>query len=295
VNLRGPRAALLLAAASTAGCRDRITEFTAPFAVSATAEVPVATGIGESCAVRDDGRVACWPGADPGRATAYPGEAVAVAVGCDFACAIRPGRSVDCWVTDPGRTLPLGDVLSVPPDLGPVRSLAASCSRACAARADGSVWCWGSGGEPPAGLPPVTRLAVGDGGGCGIAEAGGTVACWREGSLAISLPTSGLPSAADLTGMEDHFCAVLDDGTGHCWGANASSSSSVPTGLGPLRSLSAGWNSTCALDTAGQVACDGWLGDRLNVPGATRVFTGLFDLCVLPADRRLLCWSHPLY
>ena len=82
----------------------------------------------------------------------------------------------------------------IKPDL-----LAAGEDHTCAIDADGAVWCWGTGNSGQLGT-------------------GQTVNRWQP-FITDSLGVGR--TAIDITAGGDHTCAVLDDGTVSCWGANA--------------------------------------------------------------------------
>ncbi len=124
-------------------------------------------------------------------------------------------------------------------------SIAIGNAHACAVRSDGSVQCWGGGGlvgdgttvgrfTPVSvpGLDDVVGIGVGFLHTCAVRKAG-DVLCWGIGtsgqttnSLGLQLnsptPVSGLPRPAlGIAAHEgSHTCAVLNDGTAWCWGAN---------------------------------------------------------------------------
>src|SRR5258706_13866840 len=70
-----------------------------------------------------------------------------------------------------------------------------------------------------------------------------------------------------ISAMSKHNCAVLDDGTVRCWGANGSgqlgngtiaTTQSLPvqaTGVGGVVAVAAGVNHTCVLVVSGTVKC----------------------------------------
>ena len=98
--------------------------------------VQVSAGRGSSaCAVRDSGRLICWPG----YWTAAPQDGTyrSVSVGSGRACAIEASGEVLCWAAQ----APLPQ--SAPP--GPYRSVSVGNSHACAVRDSGEVVCWWDG------------------------------------------------------------------------------------------------------------------------------------------------------
>ena len=125
--------------------------------------------------------------------------------------------------------------------------LAAGEDHTCAIDADGAVWCWGTGNSGQLGT-------------------GQTVNRWQP-FITDSLGVGR--TAIDITAGGDHTCAVLDDGTVSCWGANAygqlgdgtntlrsSPTQTLPLGR-PAVAVEASMFSTCALLDNGSVSCWG--------------------------------------
>lgn len=111
----------------------------------------------------------------------------------------------------------------------------------------------------------------------------------------------------------EHGCAVLGDGSLHCWGLRASPldtgelhSSLMPvraTGVGPVREAASGINGTCVVELAGPVRCWGGgfvslLGDDHGLPVVVQGADGLRSLsmrgqhvCGLARDGGVRCWG----
>ena len=69
----------------------------------------------------------------------------------------------------------------------------------------------------------------------------------------VTTPPTAMPAPNAPT---EGFCALLDDGTVACWGADGSRQSSPPEGT--FQQVDAGGSHTCGLRTNGTVACWGW-------------------------------------
>ena len=121
-----------------------------------------------------------------------------------------------------------------------------------------------------------------------------------------------------LSAGDSHVCAILDDGTVHCWGRNDSGqlgdgttvnrSSPVPvSNLSTAVSIAAGQNHTCALLSSGVVRCwgdnsSGQLGNGtltssttpVAVSGLVNVVSiavGLNHSCAVVVDGIVHCWG----
>jgi len=198
--------------------------------------------------------------------------------GANYTCAILDNGSVKCWGQNDVGQLGLGninnrgDAVSEMGDSLPVvdlgtnrtaRSLAAGGDRTCAILDNGTVKCWGSN--------IYGQLGLGD-----------TVNRGDAGSqMGDNLPVVDLGTnrtARKIVAGNQHACAILDNGTVKCWGANASGQlgqgntialgdgagemgDSLPTvNLGTNRTaqtLAAGNNFTCAILDNGTTKCWG--------------------------------------
>ena len=181
----------------------------------------------------------------------------------------------------------------------------------CAILADRSVRCWGKG--------LAGRLGYGNEGNVLSPGAAGPV----------PLP-AGRTARAIVSG-DYHTCAILDDGSVHCWGfgangrlgygnsSNILSAAAAPAvNLGPGRTataITAGASHTCAILDDGSVRCWGngvsgrlGYGNQASIGddetpaaagpvdiGAGRravaISAGDFHTCVIRDDARLLCWG----
>lgn len=137
--------------------------------------VQIASAEFHSCAIKEDGSLACWGAGDPaddpeqllcedlvnyGQATPPPGSFVQVSVGIAHSCAVKTDGSVACWGAGKtsdgcGTTLECGQ--SMPPPGTDFVQVSVGYTHSCAMRRDRSIACWGSnsGGRstPPADFP----------------------------------------------------------------------------------------------------------------------------------------------
>ena len=228
--------------------------------------------------------------------------------GGDHTCAILDNGAVSCWGDGAYGRLGNGatsdkSTPTLTSSLGTGRtavSLSSGYSHTCAILDNGAVSCWGRGSDGQLGnggtsdktTPTLTSnlgrtaVALSSGGfhTCAILD-NGAVSCWGEGSdgqlgngatsdkttptLTSSLGTGR--TAVALSSGDYHTCAILDNGSVSCWGADysgqlgngAMSSKSTPTltsSLGTGRTavaLSSGKYHTCAILDNGAVSCWG--------------------------------------
>ena len=234
--------------------------------------------------------------------------ALAVASGGDFACIILPTRGARCWgKNDHGQGGHGIDAPYITPScvVGPldavslldVTAIAAGGAHACAAIADGKVDCWGANDVGQLGdgtgvdsNRPVEVLGITD---AESVVAGGrhacalladkTVRCWganAEGQLGNGTTAESSAvvrvgdAAAPLAGVSalaagDAFtCALMQDATVKCWGANAGCQLGQPSTTGrallptlapatDVKSIAAGAEHACAILNSGKAVCWG--------------------------------------
>jgi alpha-tubulin suppressor-like RCC1 family protein len=249
----------------------------------------ITAGGNHTCALLDDGRVRCWGLGEFGQlgrgSTASIGDgeqvdsvnpvdldghlATAVTAGFGHSCAILDDANVRCWglggngqlgYANSSAVLNAADVDAVNIGEGrTAKAITAGAAHTCAILDDGSVRCWG--------LNEFGQLGYGNTISIGDNEAPGTVppVDLGQGRTAIAISAGG-----------NHTCAVLDDGTVRCWGANAVGQlglgntsnvgdnevpSAVPTvDIGPGRTakaIAAGGVHTCARLDDESVRCWG--------------------------------------
>jgi alpha-tubulin suppressor-like RCC1 family protein len=268
---------------------------------------------------------------------------------------------VKCWGNNHSGQLGDGtttDRLSptVVPYLTDVAQISAGNLSTCARLTDGTVKCWGTNarGElgdgtttdhpSPASVPNLTRvvqIAVGGDHVCARLDAtlGKAVKCWGDNlSYQIGQGTSPAPAfvttptlIANLYDVEklgagsEHTCALLEDATVRCWGANSRRQLGPPTTLpksatpvqvpftGDALDLAVGWRHGCVRFAGGSMTCWGANGAAQCGNGATSndlgpstsvliaAQTPLVDVvamaagdqhtCAKRVDGAVLCWG----
>ena len=251
---------------------------TGDFGAGRTA-VDLSLGGSHSCAVLDNGSVACWGTnlfGELGNSTIDSGNpkpsltgsfgagrtAVSVTTGVDHSCALLDNGSVSCWGRNQGGQLGTGDafdtIRSSPTLIAPFDSgrfaveISAGRWHTCALLDNGQVSCWGKGS--------LGQLGHGN--------------IWSSTVPLTITHSGGISNAVSISAGYEHSCALLSNGSAMCWGSNnngalgigdAASNSHVyavmvPPSLDANRKvvdIIAGNDRTCVLYDNQSVACTG--------------------------------------
>ena len=343
--------------------------------------VGIAAGMDHTCAILDNGSVACWGYGYYGQIgdgsttdTSTPTltdsfgvgrTAVAISAGMDHTCAILDNGSVACW--GKGSSGQLGDGTAMnrlsptqTSNLGAGRTaiaIAAGDMHTCALLDNGSVVCWGAGSTGALGRGTATNYQVtpmltaslgtgqravaissGEEHTCALLE-NGSISCWGYGAMGAlgnggtadkyaPTLTSSLGTGRTAVGLSAgsaHTCAILDNGEVACWGEGSNGQLGEGTGsdsttpiatavFGPNQvaaGLSVGGEHTCVVDASGDVSCWGLgqygrLGNGGNGieatpavinnlgPGQTAldIASGFAHSCAVQADGNVTCWGE---
>jgi alpha-tubulin suppressor-like RCC1 family protein len=195
------------------------------------AATAVATGISHACALLADQSVVCWGAADHGQigqlvdgGVAMPQTvsgvtATQVSAGEVSTCAITPSGGVSCWGGNQSGQLGRGDAggdASTDPMAKPVAlpagatavQLASAAGSTCALLSDHTAWCWGDNAYGELGTGSLI-----------------------PGFLPAPTPVQGLSNVVQLASGPGGYtvCALLDDSSVRCWGANYADQLGVDT------------------------------------------------------------------
>jgi len=261
----------------------------------------IAAGDSHSCAILDDATVKCWGANDfgqlglgdtdsrgtganqmgddlPAISLGTDRTATAIAAGDYHTCAILDDHKVKCWGANDFGQLGLGDTNYRgwgPNEMGddlPAVSLgtdrtataiAAGQGHNCVILDNGQVKCWGANDSGQLGLGDTTYHG------------------WGSNEMGDDLPAVSLGTDRTATAIAvgvAHSCALLDDGSVKCWGANDSGQ----LGLGDTDARGTGANQ---------------MGDDLPAVNlgtgrtAIAITAGGFHTCAILDDHELKCWG----
>lgn len=257
-----------------------------------------------SCAILESGSLVCWglnqfgqlgiggsPSVPIGKSPGEMGNnlvavdlgtgrsVIAASAGRAHACAILDDHRVKCWGENQSGQLGLGDTNNrgdAPSEMGDqlpfvelgtgrtAKQVACGDNHTCAILDDDTVKCWGALGEGKLGI--VAGNAPGN----------------QPGEMGDNLPTVNLGTgrvALSIATGKRHTCALLDDHSVKCWGANAT---------GAL-----GQGDTAARGGAANTMGDALLPVDLGT-GRTAKQIGAGDdtSCALLDDDSLKCWGR---
>jgi len=253
----------------------------------------IATGGGHSCAILENGKVACWGDNSDGQLgygnTTNVGDgigpsplkagyvnlgsgrtAVAIAAGERHTCALLDNGTVLCWGDNSAGQLGLGNTDNIGDDETPnsvtpidfgdltVKAISAGGDDTCVILSDATLRCWGSGA--------YGKLGYGSTGNYGD----------DQGENPADEPAVSLGGdVAQVSAGNMHTCAVLTDGSSRCWGrddfgdlglypSTLDSATSTPDSVDPIDlggdtavAIQAGGYNTCAVLQSGRVLCWG--------------------------------------
>ncbi len=287
-----------------------------------------------------------------------------ISAGNNYTCGISTGGAAYCWGLGSSGQLGTGSQASSrrPAKVGiegvTFQSISAGHQHTCAVTTTGATYCWGSnaggklgtsasltGGRTApgavAGRLSFRAVSAGYFHSCGVTRDGRTY-CWGRNEMGEvgngSTSASGTPVrvAANFAGAAvsaatqfDYSCAVAQDGTLYCWGANCygqlavdstteqcgtpampcSSSPKAAQGGGTYREVSASYSHACALTTSGALSCwgennqgqlgNGTDGGRATTPspvagaGSYKALgVGRQFTCALTAEGAPQCWGR---
>lgn len=249
--------------------------------------VQIAAGYTHTCALFDTGSMRCWGGNHFGQlgyghdnstdngtlpselpTVSVGGNVKQIAAGYGHTCALLNSGNMRCWGLNSNGKLGHGHTDNIGDDELPsevsvvdvgeeVSSIAANGNHTCALLSTGDVRCWGDNGNG--------QLGNGD----------------REPIGDDELPSSVPPlnfegKVTQIAAGYRHTCALLENGTVRCWGANESGElgygHTMPVGDelhslpgdqpvlslgGTVKHLASGFGHTCAVLDTGTVRCWG--------------------------------------
>ena len=247
--------------------------------------IAISSGIDHSLALKANGTVIAW-GHNFDRQSTVPAglnQVTRIAAGDFFSMVLKSDGTLVGWGSDDyGQLQP-------PAGLSGVKSISAGHAHVLALRNNGTVVAWGSSvyGQTnvPAGLTGVAQVLAAWNYSVAV-RSNGTVVAWGANDSGDMTVPAGLANVKDVAGNSQYTLALRTDGTvvawGRAsalpgqltgigrvalgdqhgvavgnnstltgWGSNQSGETTIPSGLGTVQGLSAGWNYSLALTESG--------------------------------------------
>jgi alpha-tubulin suppressor-like RCC1 family protein len=280
--------------------------------------VAITSGLSHTCALTSGGAVKCWGYNNRGQlgdgsfatrtapvdVSGLTGGVASIAAGAYHTCAVTSGGAAKCWGYNSNGQLGnnSGANTSTPLDVAGLASgvtlIAGGAFHTCALVSGGAVKCWGSNSAGQVGDNSATQRAI---------------------PVAVSSLASGVTA---ISAGWNHTCVVVAAVGVKCWGTNLEGALGdnstvdfrrIPVDVvglgGAVGSISAGGFHTCAVMTAGGVACWGLnyfgeLGDGSSVArtapvdvsglesGMVSMAAGDDHTCALTSVGGVKCWGR---
>jgi hypothetical protein len=238
--------------------------------------VAIDAGIRHTCALRDDGSIACWGLDNTGQTKAPAGTFSSVSAWSEHSCAVDAAtQQITCWG---GSTFkPSGTFLQV--------STGGSGNQpeTCGLRTNGQIVCIGSENSRNFLSPPYVRVEAAYPKICAIRSTGRidcrgrsvdaptntfktysvngashlTRECGVRTDDTLQCTIAGAPTGTfkDVRVGPTHACGLRTDGTLACWGSNTRGESTPPAGT--FIAVDVGHQYSCAIRSDGTIACFG--------------------------------------
>jgi hypothetical protein len=321
VNARGTGSTQLVLTAKRLETGEEVRK---PLPVTVLALGEFATDFGRSCGVTLSGQLYCWGdnfnGALGDGTTTSRVQAAPVSTGLSFS-QLSIGRYTVCGLTSEGRVHCWGQnaygelgngaaelrrLTPVPVTGGHTFSFVSTgINSSCALTGTGEAYCWGLNALGQLGRDTLTST------------------CLQSGSSrcsSVPIPVAGqLRLKSVSVGNWDHTCGVTTGGDAYCWGANGYGqlgtrvaavsctthfvcvrTPALVEGGVTFSSVTAGFNFSCGLDTAGRAYCWGMgfgpaEGSRPVAVGGGQLFQALDAgdrlVCGLTSGGGIFCWG----
>ncbi len=212
------------------------------------------TALAYGLALKTDGTVAAWEGADTyGQTNVPPGVSniIGVATGSGYSMAVRSNGTVTAWgKNDYGQT-------NVPAGLSNVVTISSGWyGHAFALKSDGRAVGWGYNAFGQASVPSIcTNLIqiVGCAESSMALRADNTLIFWGDNARGQLNAPNNLTNVVAIAAGYGHNLALQADGTVRAWGWSSYGQTNVPAGLSNVIAIAAGYSHSLAILADGTV------------------------------------------
>ncbi len=241
----------------------------------------VSVGTNHICALRNDGKLACW-GGNPTAKPPLNGNSnfVDVAVGRGFSCGLKDDRTVTCWT--------MGGAL-IDGTLTDIKQISVGPSHACFLDTSNKVACKDFTSDAVPLLNGSSKIVSGPGFVCGI-TLGGNIQCVADEDRVPPAHPVG-PNFDDLYAGLNYVCAKKNNNIICPTGVNG-----APTE--PVNYFDAGFTNKCWITTAGITECSGLGGSGPPAVELSSLSVGDKHACGIVKEGKfggeIRCWGLPL-
>lgn len=223
--------------------------------ITKTHTITNVTALAHGLALKTDGTITAWAGADySGQTNVPPGlsNVLGIATTSGFSLAIRSNGTVIAWgtpVNEAGQT-------NVPTSLSNVVAISASPSHSFALKSDGRAVGWGDNDFGQANVPSIATnlIQIVAGGDSSMAlRADQTLILWGSGTYGHFNAPTNMSNIVAIAKGDTHSLALQADGKVHAWGWNRYGETNVPPDVTNAIAIAAGVESSFAILADGTV------------------------------------------
>ena len=209
---------------------------------------------------------------------------------------VSAGGFYSCGVTTAGDTVCWGDYAQATgenmPPAGSFVQVHAGYYQACGVRSDGTAACWGNygSGESTAPAGQFLQVSAGFQHSCGLKPDGSAV-CWGDNAGGQATAASGTFGFGAISAGIFHSCGLRSDGSAGCWGQNAAGETVAPAGSYAQIQAAYQYTAGCAPTERSTAGARGF-GSMPPAGTFWQLGSGLYTSCAVDSAGHLACWGR---